>query len=74
MSAAHQTKQTTFSFYTEEAVAGRQADRIAGALERIHEAADHLSFDLEPHQLERLALAVECLQAELEFQNDTATS
>ena len=67
----HLTEQTHFSFYTEEAVAGRQADRIAGSLERIREAADQLSFGLDPetspHQLQRIKLAVECLEAELDF-------
>ncbi len=67
----HTTEQTHFSFYSEEAVAGRQADRIAGALERIHDAADKLSFGLDPkaspHQLQRIALALECLRAELDF-------
>ena len=47
----------------------RQADRIAGSLERIREAADQLSFGLDPetspHQLQRITLAVECLEAEL---------
>ena len=64
-------EQTHFSFYTAEAVAGRQADRIAGSLERIHSAADQLSFGLDPDtspdQLQRIALALECLRAELDF-------
>ena len=36
-------KQTHFSFYSEEAVAGRQADRFAGCLERIDDAVYRLS-------------------------------
>ena len=65
-------KQTHFSFYSEEAVAGRQADRFAGCLERIDDAVYRLSVaglesEHAPHQVERIALAVQCLQAELDF-------
>ena len=74
MSQPHQ--QTHFSFYSEEAVAGRQADRIAGCLERIQDATFQLSCqglnsETSPGELRRIALAVECLQAELDFMRES---
>ena len=75
MIARPHTEQTHFSFYTEEAVAGRRDERVAGCLERIRDAADQLSFGLDPdsspHQLQRIALSLECLQAELDFLSDS---
>lgn len=65
-------EQTHFSFYSDEAVAGRQADRIAGSIERIQDATFQLSCqglnpETSPDQLQRIALALECLRAELDF-------
>jgi len=53
-----------------EACAGdRQAERLEDCLTRIHEAADALSFGLDPEtapaQLQRIELALECLRADL---------
>ena len=68
-------KQTNFSFYSEEAIAGRQAERFAGCLERIDDAVYRLSAtglksEHAPDQVERIARAVECLRAELDFLAD----
>ncbi len=73
MSQPHQ--QAHFSFYTDEAVAGRQAERVANALERIQDATFQLScqglnLKTSPNELRRIAGAIECLQAELDFMAD----
>jgi len=65
------SKQTHFSFYASEAIAGRQAERIADAIVSIHDAADQLCFGLDPtrspDQLKRIELSLRYLRAELDL-------
>jgi len=52
----------------------RRAERVADCLERIHEAADNLSYGLDPatspDELQRIELALECLRADLRILAD----
>jgi len=66
--------QLLFTIDFEARLEEGRAERVAGCLERIHEAADNLSFGLDPatspDELQRIELALECLRADLRILAD----